>query len=38
MQNFTLRFGKYKGQQFSSTPKCYQDWLLAQNWFNLPSC
>jgi len=37
MQNFTLRFGKYKGQQFSSTPKSYQDWLLAQNWFNIPS-
>lgn len=31
-----LKFGKYKGQQFVSTPKQYQDWLLNQNWFKAP--
>jgi hypothetical protein len=36
MTNFTLKFGKYKGQQFASTPKSYQDWLLAQDWFKKP--
>jgi hypothetical protein len=36
MTNFTLKFGKYKGQDFSSTPKSYQEWLLAQNWFKMP--
>ena len=34
--NFILKFGKYKGQQFQSTPKSYQEWLLAQNWFKMP--
>jgi len=34
--NFTLKFGKYKGQEFSKTPKSYQDWLLAQDWFKVP--
>ena len=29
----TLRFGKYKGKQFENTPKSYQNWLLAQDWF-----
>lgn len=33
--NFILKFGKYKGTQFSSTPKSYQDWLLGQDWFNI---
>ena len=37
MKNFTLKFGKYKGEQFSNTPKSYQDWLLSQNWFKVPS-
>ena len=37
MQNFTLKFGKYKGQQFLSTPVNYQNWLLAQDWFKMPS-
>jgi hypothetical protein len=32
----TLRFGKYKGQQFESTPKSYQNWLLSQDWFKSP--
>lgn len=32
----TLRFGKYKGQQFENTPKSYQNWLLAQDWFKVP--
>ena len=32
----TLRFGKYKGQQFASTPKSYQDWLLNQDWYKAP--
>ncbi len=36
MKNFTLRFGKYKGQQFENTPKSYQDWLLKQDWFKAP--
>jgi uncharacterized protein (DUF3820 family) len=36
-QNFTLKFGKYKGQQFSSTPTSYQEWLLKQDWFKLPT-
>ena len=37
MNNFTLRFGKHKGQLFLSTPKNYQDWLLSQDWFKLPT-
>jgi hypothetical protein len=37
MTNFILKFGKYKGQMFLSTPKSYQDWLLKQDWFKLPS-
>jgi hypothetical protein len=37
MQNFILKFGKYKGQNFSNTPKNYQDWLLQQDWFKMPS-
>ena len=32
----TLRFGKYKGQEFSDTPKGYQQWLLNQDWFKMP--
>ena len=36
-QNFTLRFGKYKGQQFLSTPISYQKWLLSQDWFKAPN-
>ena len=36
MENFILKFGKYKGQQFLSTPKNYQDWLVKQDWFKLP--
>lgn len=32
----TLRFGKYKGQQFENTPKSYQDWLIKQDWFKTP--
>jgi len=37
MTNFTLKFGKYKGMQFTSTPISYQNWLLAQDWFKIPS-
>jgi uncharacterized protein (DUF3820 family) len=37
MQNFTLKFGKYKGQQFLSTPISYQQWLLKQDWFKTPN-
>ena len=37
MQNFTLKFGKYKGQQFLSTPTNYQNWLLKQDWFKVPN-
>ena len=35
--DFTLKFGKYKGQNFLNTPKSYQDWLLNQDWFKIPS-
>lgn len=35
-QIMTLRFGKYKGQNFINTPKTYQDWLLKQDWFKMP--
>jgi hypothetical protein len=34
--DFILRFGKYKGQSFLSTPKSYQEWLLNQPWFKKP--
>jgi uncharacterized protein (DUF3820 family) len=37
MTNFTLKFGKYKGQDFSNTPKSYQEWLLKQDWFKMPT-
>jgi len=37
MQNFTLKFGKYKGQEFLSTPQSYQTWLTSQDWFKIPS-
>lgn len=36
MKNFTLKFGKYKDQQFLSTPVSYQNWLLNQDWFKAP--
>jgi len=36
MKDFTLKFGKHKGQQFLSTPVSYQKWLLAQDWFKMP--
>ena len=36
MQNFTLKFGQYKGEQFLSTPESYQKWLIQQDWFKLP--
>ena len=35
--DFTLKFGKHKGQNFLDTPKSYQDWLLNQDWFKMPS-
>jgi len=37
MTNFTLKFGKYKGQDFLSTPTSYQNWLLKQDWFKVPT-
>jgi uncharacterized protein (DUF3820 family) len=37
MKNFTLKFGKYKGMQFLSTPLSYQQWLLNQDWFKIPT-
>lgn len=37
MENFTLKFGKHKGMQFLSTPKSYQQWLLSQDWFKVPT-
>jgi len=36
MQNFVMKFGKYKGQKFLNTPKSYQEWLLKQDWFKVP--
>ncbi len=35
--SFILKFGKYKGQNFNSTPISYQSWLLKQDWFKLPA-
>lgn len=35
MANFILKFGKYKGQMFLSTPASYQSWLLKQEWFKV---
>ena len=35
--NFTLKFGKYKGQNFQSTPQSYQSWLMSQDWFKAPT-
>ena len=32
-----LRFGKYKGERFDNTPKWYQEWLLKQDWFKIPT-
>jgi uncharacterized protein (DUF3820 family) len=32
----TLSFGKFKGQEFESTPTWYQSWLLKQDWFEHP--
>lgn len=34
--NFTLKFGKHKGENFLNTPKAYQEWLLKQDWFKAP--
>jgi hypothetical protein len=28
-----LAFGKFKGQEFTSTPVWYQNWLVKQDWF-----
>jgi uncharacterized protein (DUF3820 family) len=36
MKNSVLKFGKYKGQNFYSTPKSYQNWLISQDWFKAP--
>ena len=33
MDDFKLKFGKYKGQMFKSTPIDYQKWLVEQDWF-----
>jgi hypothetical protein len=37
MKDFTLKFGKFNGQMFLSTPLSYQSWLLSQDWFKIPS-
>jgi hypothetical protein len=31
-----LKFGKFKGLTFEQAPKWYQQWLLQQDWFNMP--
>jgi len=36
INDFVLNFGKFKGQQFSSTPFWYQQWLPKQSWFKMP--
>lgn len=33
----TLTFGKFKGQELSSTPQWYQNWLNQQDWFKIPT-
>ena len=35
--NFALKFGKFKGQNFNETPIWYQTWLLKQDWFKVPT-
>ena len=35
--SFILKFGKFKGQNFNSTPDWYQTWLLKQDWFKVPT-
>ena len=35
--DFILKFGKHKGQYFLSTPQSYQNWLLSQDWFKVPT-
>ena len=37
MTDFKLAFGKHKGQNFLSTPISYQNWLLSQDWFKVPT-
>jgi uncharacterized protein (DUF3820 family) len=37
MKDFILKFGKFRGQMFLSTPSSYQSWLLSQDWFKIPS-
>ena len=37
MENFTLKFGKFKGQKFNQTPVSYQNWLKQQEWFKMPT-
>jgi len=32
-----LKFGKFKGQELSSTPEWYQKWLKMQDWFIMPT-
>lgn len=36
MSDFVLKFGKFKGQEFSNTPSWYQEWLPKQEWFKSP--
>jgi hypothetical protein len=31
-----LKFGKFKGQNFDTTPIWYQNWLLKQDWYKKP--
>lgn len=35
--DFTLNFGKFKGELFSQTPDWYQNWLPQQAWFKIPT-
>ena len=35
--SFILKFGKFKGQNFNTTPDWYQSWLLKQDWFKVPA-
>lgn len=37
MANSILTFGKFKGQDFFTTPSWYQEWLNKQDWFKAPT-
>jgi uncharacterized protein (DUF3820 family) len=36
MATSILTFGKFKGQDYFTTPSWYQEWLKKQDWFKVP--